>query len=216
VSHNKKRPEWFSREKFFGVLLNDVMNDDKNSELTVIFDGNPEGHFISEYPSIHVIDAGTEAKSFTKMIDYVMSLDIPDDDIIYFVEDDYLHVTGFLKILREGFETNADYVTLYDHGDKYMPGYYETYAKGFQIQLVPSRSVHWRTTPSTTDTFAMKMSTLKKDLAVHYKFSSNGPVSNDHERFCTLWNSGRSLISCIPAYSTHCDYAGIAPVINWA
>jgi hypothetical protein len=219
ASAHKKRPEWFSREKFFGILLNEVQKNADSSTLTVIFDGDPEDHFIKNYPDIVKVDGGSESKSFTKMLDYVLSRDdIKDEDIVYFCEDDYLHVSGFMNILMEGFETNADYVTLYDHGDKYMPGYYETYAKGFQIQLVPSRTIHWRTTPSTTNTYAMKMGTLKRDKDIHYKYSFHpkvGDITQDHPKFCELWNSGKSLISCIPSYSTHCDFAGIAPVINW-
>ena len=211
ASAHKTRPLWFSREKFFKILLNE-----KGVNLTVIFDGDSTDHFVSKTgANIKLIEAGTEAMSFTKMLDYVMSLEIPDDDIIYFVEDDYLHIPGFSKILEEGFSTNVDYVTLYDHGDKYMPGYYEMYARGFQIQIVPTKSIHWRTTPSTTNTYAMKMSTLKRDLQFHYKYSKDCQITHDHEKFCALWNSGKSLISCIPAYSTHCDFAGIAPIIDW-
>jgi hypothetical protein len=185
---------------------------------TVIFDGDPTDHFVSKYKDqckLVCIDAGTECKSFQNMVKYVMSQDIPDEDIVYFVEDDYLHLPGFLKIMEEGFETNADYLTLYDHGDKYRPGYYETYARGFQIQIVHSKSIHWRTTPSTTNTYAMKMKTLKRDIEFHMKYSEKGIITQDHEKFCALWNSGRSLISCIPGYSTHCDFDGIAPCIDW-
>jgi hypothetical protein len=219
ASNNKKRPEWFSREKFFKVLVNEVSGSD-SSKLTVIFDGDPVNHFVSNYSAeIVSIDGGSESKSFTLLLDYILSrTDIDDDDIVYIVEDDYLHIPGFTKILKEGFETNADYVTLYDHGDKYIPGYYETYARGFPIQIVPSKSIHWRTTPSTTDTYATKFKTLKRDKEIHYKYSDPevvGSISQDHQKFCDLWNSGKSLISCIPSYSTHCDFAGIAPVVEW-
>jgi hypothetical protein len=218
-SNDKKRPEWFSREKFLEVVMREVENED--AKLTVIFDGDPTDHFVSKYTvNIVRVDGGTDAGCFTKMLDHVLSRDdIKDDDIVYFLEDDYLHVPGFLKIMKEGFETNSDYVTLYDHGDKYMQGYYEHYARGFQIQLVASKSIHWRTTPSTTNTYAMKFKTLKADQKIHYKhcdFPTIGKVTQDHPKFCELWNSGKSLISCIPSYSTHCDFAGIAPVVDWA
>jgi hypothetical protein len=214
ASCQKKRPEWFSYQKCFDNLLNTF--DPK--QITVIFDGEPSLDTELEFKIIR-IKGGSESKSFTKMLDYVMSLNIPDDDIVYFVDDDYMHAPGAAKILDEAFQTNAEYVTLYDDCEKYMPGYYDIYASGFQIQLIHSQSVHWRTTPSTKNTYAMKMSTLKRDLAIHYKFSyfeRVGPMTAYHQKFHELWNTGRSLISCIPGYVTHCDIEGITPVVSWS
>ena len=38
----------------------------------------------------------------------------------YFVENDYLHHSNARNILLEGFTVGADYVSLYDHPDKYL------------------------------------------------------------------------------------------------
>ncbi|CAE7860296.1 flbA [Symbiodinium microadriaticum] len=45
-----------------------------------------------------------------------------EEDIAYFVEDDYLHLPNAPQILREGIHV-ADYITLYDHPDKYTRAY---------------------------------------------------------------------------------------------
>ena len=55
------------------------------------------------------------------MLDYVTNKKFHPDTILYFVEDDYLHLPGWLDVLLEGFSIpEADYVTLYDHKDKYF------------------------------------------------------------------------------------------------
>ena len=69
---------------------------------------------------------GNDGISFLNMIEYVNTLQFNDDDIIYFLEDDYFHNIGWTNIIREGFENIAvDYITLYDHNDKYWYPMYE-------------------------------------------------------------------------------------------
>ena len=60
---------------------------------------------------------GHGAGSFKFALD--LALEKPSDTIAYFLEDDYLHVQSALAALREGI-TIADYVSLYDHPDKYV------------------------------------------------------------------------------------------------
>jgi hypothetical protein len=86
ASNHKVMPSWFSREDFFKVIL-------KECVPTVIFDGDPTDHFVSKYKDqckLVCIDAGTECKSFQNMVKYVMSQDIPDDDIVNFIHHWYL------------------------------------------------------------------------------------------------------------------------------
>ena len=53
------------------------------------------------------------------MLDYVNNLTFDNDQIISFIEDDYLHLENWNDILLEGFKLNVEYVSLYDHLDKY-------------------------------------------------------------------------------------------------
>jgi hypothetical protein len=146
-------------------------------------------------------------------------MDIPDDDIVYLLEDDYLHREGWGDVLKEIFESsNVDYVSLYDHMDKYIPGYFNVNAQGFVTQLFCTNSYHWRSTPSTTNSYAMKFSTLKRDIDIHYKwcdYEKVGKVTQDHAKFCELWNSGKSLVTPIPGYSTHVENELMSPTIDW-
>jgi DNA-binding NarL/FixJ family response regulator len=54
-----------------------------------------------------------------------MALNLDDEEIVYFLENDYLHKPEADKVLQSAFDMHLgiEYVTLYDHPDKYMePG----------------------------------------------------------------------------------------------
>ena len=208
----KHRPEWFSYKKCFENFSNEFKDDD----VTIFFDG--DCFEIETDFKIVYTKAGSETKSFKNLIEYIRDQNYDDDEIIYIVEDDYIHKEGASKVLKEAFEEipNVYYVTLYDNYDKYTPYYYERYAPNFPIQILISKSVHWRTTPSTTNTFACRLKTLKEDFDIHERYSPDDKMnSDDHLKFITLWNKGRNVISCVPGYSTHVENVLMSPCVNW-
>jgi hypothetical protein len=211
-SIGKNRPEWFSREGCWINLKNTI---DSATNITVLFDGKPDDtHFLKNETDINIVykTGGSDAHASLNLLQYVQNLNIDDDDIIYFLEDDFLHIKGWTNILREGFEyISADYITLYDHYDKYTLNMYEE----LQSKILVTPSIHWRTTPSTTNTYAMLGSTFKKHYDIHVSFCNlDKGITHDHDKFLKLWSIGSNLISCIPGYSTHCDDF-LSPIINW-
>jgi len=155
------------------------------------------------------------AKSFLFILD--LSLKLPDDQIIYFVEDDYIHTEGSDVLISEGLD-RADYVSLYDHLDKYMDNSPNPLVKhgGEQTKVILTESTHWKFTNSTTMTFAARVKTLKEDAAIfrkHCQHPSGFP--HDYELFCELLSKGRKLITPIPARSTHCEARYISPLVDW-
>jgi len=130
------------------------------------------------------------------------------------LEDDYLHRKEWIDILLEGFEyIGADYYTLYDHPDKYSLPMYEN----LQSKIIATPSVHWRTTPSTTNTYACKFSILKKHFDIHIKYCDLVEKwTKDHIKFTHLWNEGSNLVSCIPGYSTHVEGNMLSPLTDWS
>lgn len=169
------------------------------------------------------------------------------EDFLYLLEDDYLHLPGSRKALLEGLQI-ADYVTLYDH-----PDFYQRDGKGmnpFVHDDLPKSSIyltahsHWRSTVSTTMTFAAKVRTLLEDRNVFIKFST-GKIPADFGIFTALTaqddlneakhfantNRGglaiimvenflferkkRLLISPLPSFATHTETAYLAPLIDW-
>lgn len=212
---DKPRPAWFTKERALDSLLRDVAPAD----LTVVFDGQGLGG--DDIPSyilraaekgVRVVAGrfGSDARSMKAATKVVLDAGWDDGDIVYFVEDDYVHLPGWAAVMKEAFEHDvADYVTLYDHPDKYDGGVYPRLAA--ELRVTPSR--HWRSTPSTTNTWATRVGRLKRDLPVHSAFVRSWNV--DHEKFVALRESGARVASCIPGMSTHCHLPLLSPAVAW-
>ena len=214
LSQHKPRPKWFDREKIFDNLISTL---DERVEYTAFHDcGNGEikNHFLNN-KKVNKISkkGGNGAQSFLNLLNYVNEQNYEDKDIIYFVEDDYLHRKGWIDILLEGFKyVSADYFTLYDHPNKYWPGMWEKYPS----YLITTPSTHWRTAVSTTNTYACTASTLRKHFDIHVKYCDLvDRWVKDHDKFTHLWNEGSNLVSCIPGYSTHVEGNMLSPIIKW-
>lgn len=212
ISHRKLRIPHFSKEKCYHNLIQTM--DSEKANLTKILDvakGDREGHFLSQENVIEIRE-GTESGAFLRLIEYVAALNLHPETIVYFVEDDYLHRPGWVDVLLEGFQIeSADYVTLYDHRDKY---FYPMY-NNLKSRIFATSSCHWRTTPSTTQTFAMRFKTLLRDLKIHKKYSEGVAISKDHQKFLHLQKKGRCLISSVPGWSTHAEPKYASPCTNW-
>ena len=214
-SNHKIRPEWFNREKIFDSLISTL---DERVEYTAFHDsgnGEIENHFLKN-KNVNKISmkGGNDAQSFLNLLNYVVEQKYNDEDIIYFLEDDYLHKPGWINILLEGFEyIGADYYTLYDHPDKYFLPIYND----LQSKIIVTPSVHWRTTPSTTNTYACKFKTLKQHFDIHVQYCDLVEKwTKDHDKFTHLWKIGSNLISCVPGYSTHIETNMLSPIVDWS
>ena len=127
-----------------------------------------------------------------------------DGELVYICEDDYLHLSNASQLLREGM-LHSDYITLYDHPDKYT----NLYDMGEISKVVRTNSSHWRYTVSTCMTFGAKVSILKKDVDVFKKhvgvIDGNCEHPSDHDIFCELKERGRKLTVPIPGAACHTD-----------
>lgn len=214
ASAHKSRFPGFSREKCYHNLIHTLNEDDVR--ITFFLDtakATQDEHFLKRQKRFPVIEinAGTEAASFLAMLDYALQQDIHPRTIVYFLEDDYIHKPDWIKILREGLSiADADYVTLFDHKDKYLSQYQHVQSRIFHTQ-----SCHWRTTPSTTNTYAMYFETLQRDAQLHRHFSEGRSITADHEKFCALTHNGAVLLSSIPGWSTHVEPEYASPCSDW-
>jgi len=217
VSAHKARFADFSKERCLHNLLATLENQ-SGINLTFFLDTfHPmmQGeHFLKTHYRFPVIElkGGSECASFLHMLEYVYKQNFSDDTILYFLEDDYLHLPQWPQVLREAFTLpDIDYVTLYDHKDKYFFPQYDS----LRSKILHTASCHWRTTPSTTNTYAMLSKTLKKHIDIHRCYSLGRTITADHEKFCKLAEEGAVLISSIPGFSTHSEPDYASPCRDW-
>jgi hypothetical protein len=206
----KNRPEWFDFQKCFINLLNTI-NDDRVN-IHVVMDGKARHNWIGNYQkfyTLHEIQAGDDHSSFKQTWEIAKTLDIKDNDLIYFLENDYLHVDGWVDKVVDLFSTynNLNYVSLYDHNDKYFLSMYEDLVS----KIFTSETHHWRTTPSTCGSFIISKNIFEEDFIDHTT------IKGDHNKFLHLnQTKNRFVLTPIPGLSTHCMEGLMSPTINWS
>jgi hypothetical protein len=216
TGYNKVKPDYITNENclrnfcdvFFDYIYDIYVIADNVSEDTY----NMVKKYIDPI-NISQVKVGHGAGTFNLALDKALNWD--DNEIVYFVENDYLHLQDSPQILKEGFELGSDYVALYDHPDKYIDGGNPFVEDGGEVTKVfLSNSCHWKLTNSTTMTFAVKIKTLRKDEEILRKYTS-GKYPYDFQMFLEFRNIGRTLITPIPGYSTHGETTWLTPLINW-
>ena len=146
-----------------------------------------------------------------------LALKLPDDAPVYFLEDDYLHLPGSRSLLLEGL-TIADYVTLYDHPDKYINrdqgGNPLVEQGGEMTRVVRTTTTHWKYTNSTTMTFAVAVRILRQDWPI-WDLHTRGYLPVDMYAFLALREKGRRVAVSLPGRSTHCEPQNRSPFVDW-
>jgi len=237
----KVKPDYASKENCLRVYVREFTN--KN--LIVLCDNVSEQtlKMVQKYAqpeNIYVTSNGNTG-SFLASLDIAHRIttekQFPDDIIFYFLEDDYLHRRGAYDILVEAFEDlKADYVTLYDHPDKYQnskdpryewghglvdieengirkPGV--IYNTGREDRIYISKSTHWRTVGSTTMTWATTGKNIQEDFEDLWKLHEGQPLPMGGTTFKMLAEKGKKLYSPITAYSTHAEEKWMSYFIDW-
>ena len=219
---DRSRPIWFNMRKVFQNFIDTLDPDIVN--YTIVYDefyGDIKKTFLSNEKNVKIVNHGSECDSFLSTLDLITSKNFDDDQIIYLLEDDYLHKPGWCNILLEGFDDKVNkekfsnnYITLYDFN------YF--YGRGYLCDLFLTKSCRWRAVPATTNTFACTYKTLKEDMDVHIKYSSTHAhekdgsyYSRDYKKFYELQESKRYVLSSIPGWSTHCHPKHLSPFIDW-
>jgi hypothetical protein len=206
----KYRPNWFDYEKCFVNLLDTI--EGKDIDLHLVMDGKVENNWIKKYKDryiIHEITGGNMRDAGWQMFKLSLKLDtIKDNDLIYFLENDYLHVKGWDEKVLDLFQSfeGMNYVSLYDHGDKYWhPNYDDLVSKIFC-----SNTHHWRTMMSTCGSFIVSKKLWKEDCDFHTS------LEGDHNKWLAIAEEkGRFLLTPVPGLSTHCMEGLLSPTIDW-
>jgi len=224
ATNGKNRPPWFNKINVLGHFLSrfgeheifvfaDNITAESYGMLRQIVK-DPDDHLIVTYLG--------NARSFLYVAQFALDNFNDDNEIIYFAEDDYVYRKNADVVLMEGLEcVGADYVTGYDHPDKYI-----SYGRGGdnpeldddgeKTVVFMSPLTHWKITNSTTMTFALKLRTLREDFGVMALYCQGDGVPCDYEMFVALRREkNRRICSPIPGYSTHCEVGYLAPLIDW-
>lgn len=214
--YNKVKPEYINNEACLKNFCNIFF--DHIYDIHVIADNCSEStiNMIKRYVdpiNIEQVSVGHGAGTFNLALDKALTFN--DSEIVYFLENDYLHKPDADKILLEGFSVGSDYVSLYDHPDKYIDGANPLVESGGEVtRVMLSNSCHWKLTNSTTMTFAAKVKTLKDDEEILRKWTQ-GSYPQDFQMFLELASKLKSLVTPIPGYSTHGETAWLSPLTNW-
>lgn len=222
--YKKEKPEYINNENCLENALKTfppethkwiIIADSVSSETRAMIDRTA---FQRE---INIIDVcvGHGAGTFNLVLDEALKLE--DNEIVYFLENDYLHkYPGSYSIMLEAFNLGADYVTLYLHPDKFISpdkgGNPNVDSDGgYLTKIYRGDRELFGLFESTTMTFAARVRTLKKDENVLRQFTT-GNYPKDFEMFNALRIRGRALLCPLNSYSTHGEtrWLGVMSGIN--
>jgi len=238
VLSRKLRPGWFTYQRCFENLVGTVESAlaDRRVTLNFVFDGL-EADFLSDETcgavtrliqgrtgiadavAIHLISGGNQRKAWKQALSLVLN-DVGKgrvavNDYVYLLENDYVHVANWLSKFNELAASNIkwDYLTLYDHLDKYPDLTTTTDAtryKHLKSKVYCTGTQHWRTTPSTCATYLLPVKILLADrLLLELGIA-------DFKLFSILCKAKRrTLLSPLPSLATHSMTGFLAPAVNW-
>jgi len=208
----RNRPEWFDFEKCFQNLICTIDNR-KDISLHVMMDGGVNNNFISKYKhrfTLHEFKGGSNYKAVQEVYKYAFNLaqSLSDNDIFYFLENDYLHQKDWIDKVLSLYKTytGVSYISLYDHFDKYRHPMYQSLVS----RILATDNHHWRSTPSTCGSFLVPKNIFLEDFDTHLN------LEGDHNKWIHLGQHNRPLLTPIPGLSTHCANNFLSPTINWS
>jgi hypothetical protein len=238
----------FLKTKVDGVskvdsLKNFIKEFSGNSKIILVAD-NCEDKTVEHIKSITTekIDIHRTYLGNSKSFMYCIKLALESKmDFFYFCEDDYIHKVGAVNTLLIGLK-NFDYVTLYDHPDKYtqfsgpLNGYAKKNKYSETTEILKIKNQIWRTTNSCTLTFGTNRKVLTDDKKILEKavLRKKGPWGMIAFNFLTkqkiifrsyyieilfLWwknikHPRRYIGIPIPGYATHLETIYLADDFN--
>lgn len=123
------------------------------------------------------------------------------DDEVLFAECDYLWLPDSGQALLDTLRV-LPFVSPYDHFDKYLLD------EKTQMKIVDGH--HWKTTSSTTSTFATTRKHFMEKKDLFYKY---GYLDKARWEEIDIWS--KSLYTPIPSLATHMVKSQLAPGIPW-
>jgi len=218
AGYSKVKPDYVNNEnclkKFCNVFFDHIHN------IIVLADNcsEPTLDMIKKYIdpiNIEKVSVGHGAGTFNLALDKALKFE--DNEVIYFVENDYIHLQGSPKIIKEALDLGASYVTLYLHPDKFIPSYQGGNPEvdddgGYTTKIYRGKTQLYGMFNSTTMTFASTVKTLKEDEATLRKYTNQGHYPDDYKMFLELREKGKALLCPLNTFSTHGETNWLAPL----
>ncbi len=221
AGYKKEKPDYINNKN----CLQNAIKHFSDASWLIIGDNlsKPTIEMIEEVApnaDLSLVNVGHGAGTFNLALDFALSSGFSFDEVVYFLENDYLHREGSYNAILDGFNLGAEYVSLYDHPDKYIPsnrgGNPLVDVDGGEVtKLFLGKQCHFKLTNSATMTFASKVGTLKYDESTLRKWT-NTKHPHDMQMFFELREQGRTLVSSVPGFSTHGETRWLSPLIDWA
>jgi len=195
----------------------------QNTKTVMIIDNSPEdmvemikGEFGNVFEIVSVASKAQKEKlssgkpcSPQRYTLYISSMKYAEkyggpETTVFFCEDDYLYrPDSFEKAYNFLKKHPNDFVTMYDHPDRYRDSSREREPKmaGFNLELLWDCGHHWRTSISTCHSFVSTMKSLEDNDTFTLKANLE---RRDHDMWSEVWRRGKSkLYGAIPGLASH-------------
>jgi hypothetical protein len=144
-------------------------------------------------------------------------------DLVYFIEDDYLHIESAIDEMVEAYlefkENIGEEVAIhpFDDPDNYKPNWIEP------CMVVYGKKRRWRTNKYSTFTFMCSPSVVRKNWSKFYTMATEygtlwGQMNNVHEgtMINKIWREEIKLFTPIPSVALHMQYKEqMDPYLDW-
>jgi hypothetical protein len=217
AGYPKEKPDYINNKNCFENALKTF---NKANWLVIADNVNEETkkYLNNKVKTVQYVSVGHGAGTFNLALDFALNINDPYE-VIYFLENDYIHKPLSAKILEDGvLDMGFDYVTLYDHPDKYLNpiegGNPFCNGRAEDTRLYLGEHCHFKLTNSTTMTFATKVKTLKEDENTLRKWT-NDTHPYDFQMFMELKQKGKRLASAVPGFATHGETKWLSPLTDW-
>lgn len=236
---NNGRPPWYSQDKCFYNLLRTI--NWRLVNLTVVHDGDISNTLTEvlqdDYPyKVRNIDTKSytgysyepncgSSKSLCLVSQIIKENNIPENELIYILEQDYLHRLGWVETTLDFFNVvknaNRCMLSLYDHKDKYLFRLSDEEIKQHNLEnhwglyrelkseIFLTNYSHFRTVPSICSSWIF----TKEMFDFAYGLLSIG--ISDNSCCGEMLKRGCWFASPIPSYACHVQEPFLAPYINW-
>ena len=220
---NKQRPSWFTYQL---CLLNFLKSLNGNCcrgrvSFTLWYDGSLDklqfdqdivnAMEVAQSSGVDVKimagNFGSGSKSAYNLQSHIVGqTSILDDDLVYTLENDYLHQPDWLMKVDELYYSGVqfDYISLYDHADNYRLPIH----RRFISEIFATSSHIWRTCFSTCYSKLARGRTMREDHLILTRY--------DDFFACTMVQlKGRTLVVSTPGLSTHAMSGLESPAVDW-